>query len=105
MEEKEKSKLAKILVPKLTSFLPVSLGVNTARYSMENNLKRYEMKKIKIDKYDKKRIKISSITNGAAWELIRDVPTAVFLWAGDLPLGLGYYAGASYLIDRVASVF
>jgi hypothetical protein len=98
--EKKESKLANLL-PKVSSFLPIGLGINTAEYNKENMFKRYDKEGLKIEDYDRKSIKRTSITEGICWELIRDLPAASFLILGDLTFGLAYYTGASYLIDRV----
>jgi len=103
---KKESKLAKILVPKLTSFLPIGLGINVNNNNIKYNLKRYDIlrKYLPNREYDEKQVKIASAALGVGLELLRDIPTAAFLWAGDTGIGLGYYAGASYLIDKVTFV-
>jgi hypothetical protein len=94
-EKKEKSKLKKMLTPQLSSFILLYLGINATKYHMDYDLK------IMDEEYNKKSSKISSAALGIFHELLRDVPTGIFVCAGEIGTGIGYYALSSYFLERI----
>ena len=92
--KKEKSKLAKILLPKATSFLPIGLGINTSRYSKEERINSNS-------NISEKNLKKESLFTGIACECIRDIPTLSLIYTGSPEGALVYYTLVSYISDRI----
>jgi hypothetical protein len=93
---KEKSKLIRKILPKLTSFLPIGLGINLANYSRKCTTKENTKPKKKFDKYD--------LQTGIYGEIFRDVPTATLFIFREPIMASAYYALSSYIVDRSISL-
>ena len=91
------------ILPKLTSFLPGGLGINTgnlqSKFFQRKGItkKEEQMTKEELQKDYKNRRKMAIMA-----ECFRDIPTMALLYFGGKDLGLAYYAGATWFLDRHA---